>query len=186
VIYPTGSGEAVRLNVDPLDRVTAVEWFPDGKRLLLCGTEPSHASRCYALNTSGGRPTPVTGDCQLASIAPDGRTVLLTMQDGSRQLASIDGGTARPLPAVQSGDRQIAWTRDSQAIYVQRGTDIPAIVDRIDLASGARTMVRQLAPPDVSTLAAISVADWIDDGRGYVYNYTSLTSTLFLVTGAID
>jgi Tol biopolymer transport system component len=186
VLYPTGSGEAVRLNVDPLDRVTAVEWFPDGKRLLLCGTEPSHASRCYALNTSGGRPTPVTGDCQLASIAPDGRTLLLTMQDGSRQLASIDGGTARPLPAVQSGDRQIAWTRDSQAIYVQRGSEIPAIVDRIDLQSGARTTVRQLAPPDVSTLAALSVADWIDDGRGYVYNYTSLTSTLFLVSGAID
>ena len=62
----------------------------------------------------------------------------------------------------------------------------PAIVDRIELQSGARTTVRQLAPPDVSTLAALSVADWIDDGRGYVYNYTSLTSTLFLVSGAID
>ena len=31
----------------------------------------------------------------------------------------------------------------------------------------------------------IYVTDWVDDGRWYVYNYTSLPSTLFVVSGAM-
>jgi len=186
VLYPTGSGEAIRLNADPIERLTSVDWFPDGRRLLLCGSEPARAPRCYTQELSGGPPKALTADCLLATLAPDGRTLLLTLQNGSRQVSSIDGGPARPVSALQPGDRQIAWSRDSRAIYVQRGTEVPAIVDRIDLEAGTRTTVRQLSPSDVSALSAISVSDWIDDGRWYAYNYTSLTSTLFLVSGEMD
>jgi hypothetical protein len=101
-------------------------------------------------------------------------------------LSSIDGGPSRPITALRPGDRQIAWSRDSQALYVQRGLEVPAIVDRIDLTTGTRTLVRELAPGNVSALSAIYVSDWVEDGRWYAYNYTSLTSTLFLVTGAMN
>jgi hypothetical protein len=186
VLYPTGSGAAIRLNADPIERLTSVEWFPDGRRLLLCGSEPARAARCYTQDLSGSAPRPLTAEGLVATLAPDGQTLLLTLQDGSRQVSSIDGGPARPIAALRPGDRHIAWSRDSQAVYVQRGLEVPAIVDRIDLTTGARTTVRQLAPADVSALSAIYVSDWIDDGRWYAYNYTSLTSTLFLVSGAID
>jgi hypothetical protein len=186
VLYPTGSGEAIRLNADPIERLTSVDWFPDSRHLLVCGSESSRAPRCYTQDLAGGAPKPLTAECLTATLAPDGRTLLLTLQDGSRQLSSIDGGPSRPVTALRPGDRQIAWSRDSQSLFVQRGPDLPAIVDRVDLTTGTRTLVRQLTPDGVSALSAISVSDWVDDGRWYAYNYTSLTSTLFLVTGAMD
>jgi eukaryotic-like serine/threonine-protein kinase len=186
VLYPTGSGDAIRLDATPIERVTAVDWFPDSRRVIIGGSEAGHASRCYVQSLSGGRPTPLIDDCLAASVAADGRTLLITRPDGSWQLSSIDGGPGRPPSAMKPGDRPIGWSGDGQSIYVQRGTDVPAIVDRIDLRSGTRETVRQLVPSDVSSLSAISISDWIDDGRGYAYTYTSLTSTLFLVSGALN
>ena len=68
---------------------------------------------------------------------------------------------------------------------MQRGLDVPAVVERVDLATGERTVVGRLAPEGLGGVALMYVVDWIDDGRGYVYNYTSLPSTLFVVSGAM-
>jgi Tol biopolymer transport system component len=194
ILYPTGSGDAIRLNAAPIERLTSVDWFPDGRRLLVCGSEAARAPRCYTQDLSGGVPKPATAECRDATLAPDGQTLLLTLQDGSWRLSSIgsgDGGSAgdagpsRPAMGLRPGDRPIAWSRDNQSVYVQRGREVPAIVDRVTLTTGARATVREIAPADVASLSAIFVSDWIDEGRGYAYNYTSVTSTLFLVNGAM-
>jgi Tol biopolymer transport system component len=194
VLYPTGSGKTIKLDAAPIERLTSVDWFPDGQRLLVCGSEASRAPRCYTQDISvgsggsgaaGGAPKPLTAECRDATLAPDGRTLLLTMQDGSWRLSSVDGGPSRPVAGLRPGDRPIAWSRDNQSVYVQRGREVPAIVDRVTLTTGARTTARTIAPADVASLSAISVSDWMDDGRGYAYNYTSVTSTLFLVTNGM-
>jgi hypothetical protein len=186
IVYATGAGEPIRIDVAPIDRLMSAEWFPDGTQVLVCGAEASAAPRCQRQDLRGGAPVRVTPEGVLASIAPDGQTLLLALQNGSRQVSSISGGQSRPIEALRPGDRQIAWRRDSQAVYVQEGSDAPARVERVDLMTGARTLVRQLAPDGVGQVATLYVVDWIDDGRWYAYNYTSLPSTLFVVTGAID
>jgi len=129
---------------------------------------------------------PLTPEGVLATLAPDGRTLLLALADGRFQLSSIEGGPPRPVEGLRPSDRQVGWSRDSQAVYVQPGLQVPATVERVELATGRRSVVRQLAPEGLGALAAIYVTDWIDDGRWYAYNYTSLPSTLFVVSGAID
>jgi hypothetical protein len=187
ILYPTGSGEAIKLNAAPIERLTSVDWFPDGRRLLVCGSEAARAPRCYTQDLAGGgAPKPLTAECRGATLAPDGRTLLLTLQDGSWRLSSIDGGPSRAAMGLRPGDRPIAWSGDNQSVYVQRGREVPAIVDRVTLTTGARTTVREIAPADVPAISGISVSDWIADGRWYAYNYTSVTSTLFLVTGAMQ
>jgi dipeptidyl aminopeptidase/acylaminoacyl peptidase len=186
VLYPTGVGEPLRLNAAPIERLTSAQWFPDGRRLLVCGSERERAPRCYALDLAGSPPKAVTPDCISATLAPDGRTLLLALQNGAWQRSSIDGGAPSPISALRSDDRQIAWSRDGDAVYVQRGSSVPAIVERVELATGNRRIARQLAPEGVGPIDAITIADWVDDGRWYAYNYTTLTSTLFLVVGAID
>jgi hypothetical protein len=206
ILYPTGAGEAIRLDAAPIERLTSVDWFPDGKRLLVCGSEAVRAPRCYTQDIAGGGPRPVTAESRGATLAPDGRTLLLMLPDGSWRLSSIDtsvssgGGHAsngandrangaaaasKPALGLQPGDRPIGWSRDSLSLYVQRGQGVPAIVDRLTLVTGARTQGREIAPADMSMLSAIAVSDWVDEGRWYAYNYTSLTSTLFLVSGAM-
>jgi len=185
VLYPTGPGDVIRLGVAPIATLASARWFPDGKRLLVCGSEPQRATRCYGVDRAGSAPAPLTPEGVLATLAPDGRTLLLTMPDGRFELSSIDGGPTRSVHGLRSGDRQIAWSRDSQAIYVQQGFQAPATVERVALETGAREVVRTIAPEGGSSITALYVMDWVDDGRWYAYYYTSLPSTLFVVSGAI-
>ena len=105
VLYPTGAGEPIQLNAAPIERLTSVDWFPDGRRLLVCGSEAARAPRCYAQDLAGSPPKPLTPECRDATLAPDGRTLLLTLQDGSWQLSSIDGGAPSRVRALRPGDR---------------------------------------------------------------------------------
>lgn len=46
-VYPTGPGEAHRLESGKLESYENVAWFSNGRRLLVCGHEPARAPRCY-------------------------------------------------------------------------------------------------------------------------------------------
>ena len=186
LLYPTGPGAAARIGIEPITSIISAEWFPDGKRLFVCGSEASRAARCYGVDRVGSTPIPLTPEGVLGTLGPDGTTLLLRMADGGFQLSSIDGGQTRPVHGLQPSDRQIAWSRDSQAVYVQQGFQAPANVERVALGTGVRSIVRQLQPEGVGAIAALYVMDWVDDGRWYAYYYTSLPSTLFVVSGAIQ
>ncbi|MEZ5417254.1 MAG: protein kinase [Vicinamibacterales bacterium] len=186
LLYPTGPGEARRIDAPSIGRFVSAEWFADSRRLLVCGTTAPGGSRCYIQDLEGAAPTPVTPEGVTATVAPDGRTLLRSSEDGTFSLAAIDGGAETPVPALRPGDRPIAWSGDSQAIYVQYGLGVPATVERVDLRTGARSVVQRLSPEGAGAIAELSVTDWVDDGQWYVYNYTALPSTLFVVTGAID
>jgi hypothetical protein len=116
-------------------------------------------------------------------MAPDGMTLLLARPDGIRQLTTLAGDTRRDVASLGVNDRLVAWSRDSRAIFVQRGLDVPAVVDRVDLDADRRTRVAELSPDGVGAAALIYVVDWLDAGGGYAYNYTMLPSALFVVQG---
>jgi len=186
VLYPTGAGKPVSLNAGPIDRVTSAEWFPDGRELVVCGSEPSRAPRCYRQGIGGSAPVPITPEGVVASLAPDGRTLLVTRQDGAMQRTAIDGSQVVAVPGLRPGDGIIAWSRDSSAVYVQKSPDVPVRVERVDLSTSTRSVAREIAPEGVGPITTLYVTDWIDDGKGFVYNYTTQPSTLFVVRGAPD
>jgi hypothetical protein len=183
VLYPTGPGAAVQVDIAPIERPVSSQWFPDSNGLLVCGTAASRAPRCYRVDRNGAPSRPLAAEGVVARVAPDGTTLLLALADGRYQLSTTDGQTPRPVAGLRPGDLLIAWSRDSQALYVQSGIQAPAQVERVVLATGARTVVRQLTPTGVGTVASLYVADWVDDGRWYAYRFTSLPSTLFVVSG---
>lgn len=185
VLYPTGPGAAAPVDIAPIERPNSSQWFPDGSALLVCGTTASRAPRCYRVNRDGAPARPLAAEGVVANLAPDGTTLLLALTDGRHQLSTTDGGAPRPAAGLRPGDRLIAWSRDSQAVYVQSGIQVPAQVERVVLATGARTFVRQLTPSGVGTVTSLYVADWVDDGRWYAYRFTSLPSTLFVVSGGV-
>ena len=184
VLYPTGAGPPRRLGAGRFDPVTSVQWFPDSQHLLVCGTEAGRLPRCYRTDLAGSAFTPVTDEGVRVALAPDGATMLLTAQDGTVRVASIGQSASRPLASLQAADRVVGWSRDSTAVYVQRGLEMPVRVERVNLATGERTLARTIAPEGVADPATVLVADWSDDGRAYAYNYTSVPSVLFVVTGA--
>jgi len=184
VRYPTGPGVPVPVERGPLEHYTWGQWFPDGTRMLLCGNEPRRPPRCYQQPMNGGSPAPVTpDDVEGALIAPDGETLLLQKTSGAKEIFVIGGSASRPARGVTTTDVAKAWSRDGRSVFVQAGITVPARIERIDIATGARTLVRELAPPDRAGLYSVVVDQWVDDGRAHVYEYSFDLSTLFVVTG---
>ena len=185
VIYPIGTGEPMRLNPGPLERFTARQWFPDGKRVIVCGNEPSKPFRCYEQNLAGGPPRPLTPDgLDVGPISSDGRMIVAIAPDHAKQILTLPDGTRRPAQGVTADDKVVAWSRDGQSLFVQKQATCPAQLERVDLATGRRTTIRELAPPDRSGLMNISLDDVLNDGQSYAYTYTKRVSRLFVVKGA--
>ena len=184
MLYPTGAGERVTIGTGALASYSSVEWFPDGKRLLVCGAEAGRPPRCFEQGVEGASARPVTDEGVLATLGPDGQTVLLTLPDGTYQLSTISGGATAAghgvqhrRPAGRVVDRLPGGVRAARS----RGAGGRGARG---LASGKRTRVAQLTPEGLGAVAMIYVTDWARDGEWYAYNYTSIPSTLFVVSGA--
>ena len=78
----------------------------------------------------------------------------------------------------------MAWSDDSRSVFVKVGFMPPWRVERVDLATGTRTHVRDLGPADRAGAVFLWGTSWVDDGRAYAYSYMRLLSTLYVVTGA--
>ena len=57
-------------------------------------------------------------------------------------------------------------------------------VERLDLATGRRTLVRVLTPPDAGGVTGIRGVIFSRDGTSYAYSVNRFKSELFLVEGA--
>jgi hypothetical protein len=163
--------------------VVDVAFFPDG-RLMFCGSEPQKPRRCYRRELAGGLAEAVTPENVTDGLpAPDGRTIAIRTTSGDRQVVEAGGGQPRTIPGYQPQDRLVGWSRDSGALFVQAGNSLPAPLDRIDLASGTRTRVRDVMPPDRLGIMQVHVAAVSHDGQAYSYMYWRQTSKAIVVNG---
>jgi len=184
VVYPTGPGETQHLSKGSLETYQGASWFPDGKRILAVGNEAGKAMRCYEQDLSGGLPRPVTPEgTARGSISPDCLLILYSTPAGSWLMQPIGGGTARPVPGLTADDQVIRWSADGRFLYVSRSAEIPFRFERLDLASGRRDLIREVAPPDRTGVLSGTGAALADDARWYAYGYSRMTSQLFVVEG---
>ncbi len=185
-LLPTGAGSP-----RPLPKTGLVyQWgtfFPDGKRLLLWANEPGHGSRLFVQAIDGGKPRPITPEgFELPfggrPMSPDGRTVAVLAPDRKIHLWPLEGGEPQPLPGVLEGETAFGWTADSRALYVGR-IGMPARVEILDVATGARRLWKEITPPDPAGVLAVGPILITPDGQSYVYSYRRILDELFLVTG---
>jgi serine/threonine protein kinase len=181
--YPTGPGQPAPLDFSPVATPGSISFFPDG-RLFFCGSEPNKARRCYRKNLTGGAAEAITPEGIVAgSPAPDGHTLAVTTTDGVWQSLDLRGGATRTIPGDHSKDRPVGWSSDSRAMFVVVGSGIPAQVDRIDLATGARKPDRTLMPPDRSGVILVRPTRFSHDGQVYAYTYWRQTTKAVVVSG---
>jgi Tol biopolymer transport system component len=185
VLYPTGAGEPRKLNRGNLENIDSASWYPDGKRILVCGNEPGRASRCYVEDLSDGQPRPVTPEgMSRGLISPDGKQILVLRGSGDFALSPAEGGEPRPLPFLGARDEIVRWSGDSRSLFVFSSSTLPALVERVDLATGRRTLVKRLVPQDLTGVPGLNRVVMTDDASAYVYAYQQQRSSLFLVNGA--
>ena len=183
VLYPTGAGETRRLERGGLLSYDTARFFPDDKQVLACGHEAGHAVRCYVQSVDGGGPRPLTPEgTTFGEVSPDGRRVVAMSPEGLR-VYPVDGGSASAIPGTDVGEQLIGWDGD-ESVLVFRIDEVPATVERVNVQTGKRELVRKVGPLDSTGVMNVREIVLSQDGRAHAYTFRRMLSHLFLVSEA--
>ncbi len=185
ILLPTGTGEPKPLAKTSL-RYQWGDWFPDGKRVLVVASEPGHGARLYVQNVAGGTPRPITPEGvsgQFHGVSPDGKFVAVNGPDTRLTIYPTDGGPPTAVPGTEPNDQALRWTPDGRSLYVWHSTAPPGRIDLVEVATGRRTLWKELPPPDPAGVLQVGPAVISADARSYVYSYRRVLYELFLATG---
>jgi hypothetical protein len=142
--------------------------------------------RLYVQDTEGGKPRAISPEGVSANqfvVSPDGKLVAAVGPDLKGYLFPIDGGDTRPMAGFPVGDAAVGWTSDSRSVFIYRPGELPAKVERLDLATGQKQPWRPLMPADSAGVTDIGPILITPDAKTYVYEYGRTLSDLYLVEG---
>ena len=186
LLVPTGPGEPRAIVVPPIVP-WGVRWFADGRRLLLTGNEEGRTIQAWVVDTLGASPprpiTPPGIGCWLLS--PDDRTAACARPGGGREayFYPLDGGAPRPLRGFHDGDALLQWTADGRHVIVSEAYSLPARVMKIDVATGERTLWRELLPSNAIGVTGTIVPSVTPDLSAWAYSVLRLVNDLYVVDG---
>lgn len=184
-MLPTGAGEAQPLTNDSINHQYA-RWFPDGKRFVFSGNEPGRGVRLYSQDVSGGKPkaiSPEGVDAAAFAISPDSQLVVGIGPDQKGYFYPSAGGEPRIVNGMDPGDLPINWNQDGRSLYVYRTGEVPAKVYQLELATGKKTVWKQIVPVDPTGVSTIGPILMTPDGKTYVYGFHRTLGDLYLVEG---
>ncbi|MFZ0285163.1 MAG: protein kinase [Terriglobales bacterium] len=185
ILLPTGPGESRALTHDSISHSWA-KWLPDGKRFIFSGKEPGHAARIYRQDSFDAKPTPISPegiDPLILVLSPDGQEVVGIGPDEKAYIYPVAGGEPRMVPGFEVGEQPIQWSENGKEIYIYRPGELPARVYRLDLATGHKTLWKELMPSDPAGVSRIGPILLTMDGKSCVYGYHRILSDLYLVEG---
>jgi Tol biopolymer transport system component len=160
------------------------KWMPDGRQLLLLASENGGPLQLHKLDLESGRSVrvgpeePVGHDFE---ISPNGKFVAARTATKPMMLYPIDGGEPIAIGGLRPDDLIQPWKLENEAILVLRASEFPARVDRLELATGARTLYREMSPPDAAGVWSMNRFTFQPDGQTYGYTYQLQHDDLYLV-----
>lgn len=179
--YPLGPGAARTLELPSLTAVTSARWLPGGDDLVVCGNEPDRATRCFVREGRTGSLRALTPEgVSDGWPSPDGLRFAAAQAGHGYRLFPLAGGEARPLPGLSSEDAIVRWSPDGRALWVWRRPALAILVDRLDVATGAREPIARIEPR--SSIGVLGVRLTLaDDPAVYGYQTWQALSHLFVV-----
>jgi Tol biopolymer transport system component len=182
-LYPTGAGQPRPLDRGGITDYQSARLFRDNRRVLACGREPDKPGRCY-VQAAGGPPAAVTAPNTSEGVpSPDGRTIVARAENGTFVMYPLDGGTPRAVSGLSAVDTVVDWSPDGRSLVVLGSREIPASIDRVDLSTGARSRLANLAPSDRTAVVFVMNASVSDDGKSYAYSLVTFPTRLAIVHG---
>jgi serine/threonine protein kinase/dipeptidyl aminopeptidase/acylaminoacyl peptidase len=184
-LLTTGAGEARDLTKDKINHSWS-HWFPDGKRILFSGNEPGKGVRLYVSDLASGKSEPITQEGVNGTafvISPDSQWVAGIGPDQKGYLYPVGGGEPRVIPGLNPGEQPITFSSDSHSLYVYQPGELPALVNRVDLQTGKRSLWKQLMPSDPAGVETIGPILMTPDAKTCVFGYHRMLADLYLVEG---
>ena len=165
-------------------RYQSARWFADATRLLVCGNEANRPTRCY-VQDPGGSPRAVTpDDTRTGLVSPDGSQVVVRRGDaGLVEIYPLAGGAPRAVPGIASDETIVRWSPDGRDLLITRAGS-PVKVERLNVQTGQRTVVSEIAPAHTDIGLRFVVTAIADDPRVYSYVATQRLAALFMIQPA--
>ena len=188
VLLPTGPGSPRTLEFEGLTGGASGVFFPDGKRLLLVDSPPGQLPRVFVAPIEGTKPRPLGSPGHSLPIcgnpiSPDGRLAVLIDNDKKSFLFPTDGGAPAPIAGLAEGEFPIQWSADGRFLYTHRGGELPAKVWRLEISTGRKELVKELAPSDPAGVTSIDGVFVTPDGRSFAYYLRHNLSDLYVAAG---
>ena len=186
VLLPTGAGSSKTLERGSVQRYryTGAKWLPNAKEIVFVGYESGHGPRCYVQSVEGGKPRPFTPDgMEFCSVSPSGSILALTEDSRGLLYRSLSSEQPDQELKFEPGEWPSAWTADCKFLYLVQTSRTPAAIMRYEIATGSRSLWKQLLLPPNGTVMKTEGVVLSPDGQSYAYTYESGSSDLYLVQG---
>ena len=95
----------------------------------------------------------------------------------------IQGGAGEAPLGVEAGEWPVCWRLDGRSLYVRTPNPPPIRIFRVDLATGARELWKEIGPSDPSGLIGIFELHVAPEAGAYAFTYGRILSELFLAEG---
>jgi hypothetical protein len=179
-LIPTGPGTPQRLKGDLAVRTG--RFLLDAKGIVFIGTGTDSKQYLY-VQPLNGEPREISpgGEVSGLALSPDGATVA-TATGRQASLVKLAGGAPQPLAWARHGEIPIAWSSDGTALFMA-SRDPAKGIDRVVIATGARTPWKTLVPSDGAGVTNVLAVCLLDEGRVYAYSYERVLSQLLVVSG---
>jgi Tol biopolymer transport system component len=185
-LLPTGAGQPRTINVSGLAHIHPgwARFMPDGQRLAVNGYEVGQAPHCYVIDPSGRAKPATSGGVLCGPVSPDSRSIVGVSPDRSIALYSLDGGgLPRLIPHLQNNFVAVQWSDNGSSLFGYHTGEFPSKVYRVDIQSGAETVVQELKPGVPAGVVLVAPIVVSRDGRRFAYSYNQTLSALYLVSG---
>ncbi len=188
LLLPNGTGDRKSIALGSVNAEQGATWLPDSKSVLFGGSEPNHGLRIYLLGVDGEKPRPVTPEGVIVAlpgfaVSNDGKWVAAISPDHKGTMYPLDGSAPKIVPGILAGEFPLRFSPDDRFLYLWKRGDIPAHVNRVEVATGKRDLWKDLMPADPAGVERISNVLVAPDAKSYVYCYARLLSDLFVVEG---
>jgi eukaryotic-like serine/threonine-protein kinase len=184
-LLPTGAGETRKLSHGSVTLVRA-RWMADGKHYVFIGNEKDHGLRLWVGSVDSDAVKSISPEGTQATqwaVSPDGKLVAAAQADRKGYFFPTDGGESRPIPGFPEGYIPVGWTADGRSLFIYSPGELPARVQRLDIATGQKQPWKELLPADAAGITDMGPILITPDGKSYVYEYGRTLSDLYLVDG---
>ncbi|HEX2687572.1 MAG TPA: protein kinase [Kofleriaceae bacterium] len=179
-VFPVPEGQPRPLAFPGLTGLRSPRWCA-GDRIVVIGAAAGRPARLWRLDPDQTL-VPISDEAVFGYIvvSPDGRSIALNT--GERLLV-IDADLRAPsrvVPGTFVDEVVCGWSADGTEVFV-RSLSPPIRIRRVNLATAASTLVREVAPPRLG-LRGVEKLVMSQAGDAYAYSYGQELSRLYSMT----
>lgn len=196
-IIPTGPGIP---RIVPLPDFAGsdigVNFLPDSRHAIVSARLKKGPYSLYWMDLGTGKyhqvaPDGASGFHSQNMVSPDGQWMAYetvtqaAMPEDERSVvvARTDGSSPRSVHGLREREAILGWYKDSSALVILDRNVLPAPVTALDVATGKRTPLMMLTPPDPVGISGVQGLCLAPDGSAYAYNIVRQISELYLIEG---